>query len=226
VASVASKVRSYIDNLGSNVVFATKELLHCGGRNAVDHALSRFVGKKLITRLAAGVFVVLISAEVPTAAEIAQKKADVFHKKIIESKITHTGEWTFLTNGCRSSFRSIHGRVYFKTVSLRRIQGDRSREEAISLALGLRSFSPKRTASGQSNAPVARTTLEPSYRPSKIALSVDLCTSSGRSSGPGCRPGPSQNDHKFAEKGFSLLSNGFPALHPIEWLKGAISAWL
>jgi hypothetical protein len=179
MASVASMVRSYVDSLGRDVIFATKQLLHCGGRNAIDHALSRLVGQKHVTRLAAGVFVVLSSAEVPSASEIAHKKADAFNKRIFESKVADIVQWTFLTNGCRSSFRSIHGRVFFKTASPRRFC---RQESAVSPGQHLRligsTSSAERRPEHHSRRPAVQAT--PSCKTYKIALSLDVY-SSGRS---------------------------------------------
>lgn len=118
--STASRVRKLLSEIGENVVFTTRHFLKCGTRSGVDHALSRMVNKQQLTRLAAGVFVLATAANgIPPESEIAGAKAQAFGKRIL----VQTASDTFRTDGCRSSFVSVHGRLYFVPVSSRELNG-------------------------------------------------------------------------------------------------------
>lgn len=127
--STASNIRRHIEGRATNAIFTSKQILRqlCVSRDAVDSMLSRLVKKKVVIRLAAGVFVLATGmTQAPQASEIAAAKAEAFGKRVLNS--THPtatpqeNETEFLTDGCRTSFNSIHGRLQFKTVSMRKLK--------------------------------------------------------------------------------------------------------
>lgn len=112
--STAARVRAIVLNFARNVVFTTGELLACGTRNAVDIELCRLVKSGAIKRLAAGVFANLSSvSEPPGIVEVARAKAQRFGKRIMCDTLSSETVNEFLTDGCTSSFASMHGRIYF-----------------------------------------------------------------------------------------------------------------
>jgi hypothetical protein len=121
MASAASRVRNQIRNFGAGVVFTTRQLLKLGTRNAVDHTLSRLVRQKIIRRVAAGVFILVAAAShTPSADEIAIAKAAAFNRRILGQKTVQEGTMSiriYEIDGCRSSFKSIHGRLFFIPVT-------------------------------------------------------------------------------------------------------------
>jgi hypothetical protein len=125
MSSASSRIRNQIKSLGPGVVFATKQLLCLGTRAAVDHALCRLVGAGAIKRLAAGVFIaVATAAQDPGADEIARVKAAAFNRRIFAQKTVNIGSQTirkYEIDGCRSSFKSVHGRLFFVPVTAKRL---------------------------------------------------------------------------------------------------------
>ncbi len=116
--STASKIREQIRELGANAIFVSKQFLHLGTRNAVDLTLSRLEKKGRILRLAVGVFIAVSSdLKLPSALEIAQTKAAIYGKQISYERELQKETRKFCTNGCSSSFQTVHGRVYFKPIS-------------------------------------------------------------------------------------------------------------
>jgi hypothetical protein len=119
--STASMVRAKVEYFGPDIVFTTRDILECGKRTAVDHALSRLVKSGVIRRLAAGVFIAVVAtAPDPSAEEIAGAKAAAFRKHIYVKEtvlVDSQPVYRFRTDGCRSSFKSIHGRLFFVPVS-------------------------------------------------------------------------------------------------------------
>ncbi len=117
--SVASAVKQLIADIGPNVLFSTRQILsrcRTKARNAVDLALRRLVEKAVIMRIAAGQFI-LISKDLslPSAVEVARAKAETFGKRIYESN--EKDNLSFLSNGCKSSFKSVHGRISLKHIA-------------------------------------------------------------------------------------------------------------
>ncbi len=83
--STAALVRGYINRLPKNQAFATRELLAFGNRDAIDRQLGLLVMKRMIRRMARGVFVREDPGLVlPTMEEIAMVKARAFGKHIVE----------------------------------------------------------------------------------------------------------------------------------------------
>lgn len=112
--SVAAKVRNLVHSFGE-IAFSTAQVLSCGKRNAVDIELSRLVKQRVLKRLASGVFVLnIVSGELPSAREIARVKAKRFGKELVLGTSSTKGDNCFHTNGCRTTFRSIHGQIRFK----------------------------------------------------------------------------------------------------------------
>ncbi|MFA7340591.1 MAG: DUF6088 family protein [Candidatus Obscuribacterales bacterium] len=130
--SCVEQIIGLIESLAKGVLFATKDCLNFGLRNAVDKALSRLVKIGYIMRIARGVFVrpdsPLIVYDV---RDIAAFKAAVFNKTIAThgADLAHrfglvdeaSKEAVFYVGGCSSSFDSIVQRVYFKRASAKRI---------------------------------------------------------------------------------------------------------
>ncbi len=122
--SVAAKISAFASNITENVMFTTGQLLHLGNRNSIDIQLCRMVKSGVIKRLASGVFMKPSAKHaVPTAGEIAKIKAERFGK-IIGDRLPAkaTSKAVFYTNGCKSSFKSIQGRLYFKQRAIRNLK--------------------------------------------------------------------------------------------------------
>lgn len=124
--STAGKILQHIVSLGASIIFTTREMLHHGSRSSVDSTLSRLVGKGVIRRLAAGVFVAAKDLlQLPSAFEIAAARAQAFCKRLVKpvmaSQLSEDST-TFLTDGCRSSIATVHGRLHFKPVSMRKLK--------------------------------------------------------------------------------------------------------
>lgn len=151
--SITSNIKHHIENLGPNVIFTTRQMLHHGSRNAIDHTLSRLVKKAVIIRLAAGVFIAATGiSQLPPASAIIDAKSQAFDKRALEPLESYADKHSedsaiFLTDGCRSSFCSIHGRLYFKPASLRKLKQIESfRERTPVLAgFGSRDSTPNQT---------------------------------------------------------------------------------
>lgn len=125
MSSAAAKVRNYIKSLDSGTTFTTSHVLKYGSRDAVDNALRRAVRKGLLRRLAAGVFISALNEHNPSAFEIANAKAAAFGKHISTPETVRTESQyanKFLTDGCKSSFNSIHGRLFFSPASPQRLR--------------------------------------------------------------------------------------------------------
>lgn len=123
--STAGKILHHISNLGANVVFTTGEMLLHGSRSAVDSALSRLVRKEVIRRLAAGVFIAVEGMSwFPSALVIIIAKARAFKKRVFESSGGNepSNSNIFLTDGCRTSIATVHGRLHFRTTSMRKLR--------------------------------------------------------------------------------------------------------
>lgn len=116
--SAASKIRIFIDELSTEAIFTSGDVLRYGSRSAVDNELYEQVRNGKIKRLARGVFKkVAASYLTVTTFLIAQAKARRFGKEIsipFSSSKRNEGERIFWTNGGSTSFDSIHGRIYFR----------------------------------------------------------------------------------------------------------------
>ncbi len=128
MSSTAARVRKLIRAIAANVIFSTAEFLHCGSRNAVDIALCRLVKSGMIERLASGIFVVVPDkGSLPAAEAIAGAKALRFNKTILG---TVPGQLAaFFTDGCRTSFASVHGRLQFKQIAPSKLKSTYCRPE-------------------------------------------------------------------------------------------------
>lgn len=119
--SIAAKVRAMIKSFGVNIAFTTGQLLGCGNRKAIDVELCRLVKKGLIKRLAYGMFIQITAAiKIPGSFEIAKLKASRFGKWIDPAAETHRDN-VYHTNGCKSSFKTVYGRIQFKHIAPRKL---------------------------------------------------------------------------------------------------------
>lgn len=120
----AAGVRAFVDQLPNDAIFSRKQLVReFGSRGVVDNVLQRLCSENEIARVATGIYQKRAGASrLPSAREIIELRASAFGKQIIESEDSSTDCETFRTNGCRSSFRSIHGRLYFKPMNQGRPQ--------------------------------------------------------------------------------------------------------
>lgn len=136
--SIAAKVLDLITGFGE-VAFSTAQVLSCGNRNAVDIALCRLVKKRVITRLAAGIFVVNSDSGVlPSPGEIARAKASRFDKKLVEGRSGPQSAFCYFTDGCRSSFQTIYGRICFRHRSPSKRKSHHAHSEAVTNSQQLR----------------------------------------------------------------------------------------
>ncbi|MBX9724647.1 MAG: hypothetical protein K2X81_24800 [Candidatus Obscuribacterales bacterium] len=154
--SVASRVREFANNIADNVMFTTSQLLEFGSRNAIDIQLCRMVQSGVIKRLAAGVFIKPAANKlIPSACEIAKTKAERFGKIIAQRlNLLKPDELViFYTDGCRSSFRSVHGRLYFKHQAPRKLKQNKPVLEQNSAIQSMVIFSTtdNSISSGQTN---------------------------------------------------------------------------
>jgi hypothetical protein len=133
MGTAANRVRSFISGLPTHAVFARRQLIKLvPSRGAVDNTLSRLKSEKVITHLGTGVY--LKGVGTASAREIITVKATWFGKEIID--VVSGGEddgHTFLTNGCKSSFLTIHGRLTFRNIGPARakIITDRSTQQQV-----------------------------------------------------------------------------------------------
>ena len=132
--STISMIRDHIAELPDDTIFATRDFLDYGSRNAVDLAIFRLVTIMEIRRLARGLFMKFKSnMKLPDISVIAEAKARAFGKKIkehgvkvairiglLEEKYLRTKINRFITSGCSSSFQSIRGRIFFFSTSARK----------------------------------------------------------------------------------------------------------
>jgi hypothetical protein len=146
--SCAGEIINLIDGLSQGALFATKDCLNFGLRNAVDKALSRLVKIGCIVRVARGVFARGDTDPTCfTVASIAAFKASVYNKVIAthgallcrnfgwsnesnseanskasaQANSEELCETTFYVGGCSSSFESIVQRIHFRRSSAKRI---------------------------------------------------------------------------------------------------------
>ena len=117
MAETARKVWAHILAIGVGNAFATADLLHLDQRGNVDRNLCRLVKSRKIVRLADGVFYLPgPDCTVPGTREIAKAKGRAFMKKVCPSD---KDPQKFFTDSCRSSFRTVHGRVHWQHKSPR-----------------------------------------------------------------------------------------------------------
>ncbi|MBS1991330.1 MAG: hypothetical protein JSS83_12485 [Cyanobacteria bacterium SZAS LIN-3] len=130
--TVKSKIRRHFANTPPNTMVATRQLLIHGNRASVDKVLQHLVKTHYIHRLARGVFIRFMGNRVwPTLEEIAAFKAEAFgrdkrkHGNDTAAKLKLKNQAneapTYYIDGGHSSFSSIHGRIYFKRVSKKRM---------------------------------------------------------------------------------------------------------
>lgn len=135
---VSISLSAKIGRIPKGQAFATRELLACGPRNAIDQALSRMVKQGRLERLTRGVFwVPYVGIAKPSLQEIILVKARAFGKKILthgkdackELRLTDDGniEMTFATDGNSSNFLVDDTRIYFKKTTMPRMMAGESR---------------------------------------------------------------------------------------------------
>lgn len=126
--SAAGSVKSHMQNSDGEVV-SSQDLVRYGPRSAIDSAIRHLIRKKIIMRVASGAFVLRDGLrELPSAQQIIEAKARAFGKTVVPAASNDSKE--FWTDGCRSSFNSIHGRLKFRTRSPRKLkQLSRSRKD-------------------------------------------------------------------------------------------------
>ncbi len=132
MTTTATMIRKHVFSLESGRIFATRDMLMHGSRSAVDHATSRLVHKKVIIRLARGIFVRNDQqTEMPEIAEIAMAKAAAFGRDMYFDLLDaarllclvsgKSKENVFSTTSRSSKFDTIHGTVHLKGVSVRKV---------------------------------------------------------------------------------------------------------
>ena len=129
--STAHRIKKEIDFLPRDQIFTTQELLHLGGRNAIDAELYRLVKAKAISRLARGVFIKAdATRKAITTLKVAEAKAKAFGKTIClygetavhklglsKSLSNKTNRETFYTSGATSSFKFADKTIQFISAS-------------------------------------------------------------------------------------------------------------
>lgn len=148
--ATANLVRRYISRLSRGQVFATRELLTFGKRGAIDKTLHRLVTKGAILRLARGIFVRAdINLKTPSVEEIVRAKARAYSKMAVSLGSTIAPKYDLKKNtkgksvcrrarcnnlncesespagsygvvGAASSFQTLYGRVFFRSISPRK----------------------------------------------------------------------------------------------------------
>lgn len=127
----SAQILQHIDQLASDAVFTTRDLLTYGKRGAVDQTLYRMVKCGLIIRLARGVFIKnVIGQREVSLREVAETKAAAFGKKLM----THAHDCAiklglidepnqlvmFNVSGHSSSFKCGDVQIILQGVSARR----------------------------------------------------------------------------------------------------------
>jgi len=136
----AAAVRRYILNAAGSLIARRELMVLCGSRGVVTNELARLIAKGIIRRVAVGVYsVVARSVEVEGAFEIATVRCRAFGKRILSGvndgfKARCKGQTTVITDGCRTSFKSIHGRIFLKASSPRRLKPGRRTQSNIAAA--------------------------------------------------------------------------------------------
>jgi len=123
------RVRAYIENLCTNL-FTRRQLIAVDGRRGVvDNVLARLLVESVIERVATGVYSLRKNQiRTPTAADIAHLRVKAFGKQVVlkigddQFNADHSNSRSFYTNGCRTSFMSIHGRIVLKAIAPRYCQ--------------------------------------------------------------------------------------------------------
>lgn len=119
-------IRSHVNSIGSNDLFTTAEVLHCGPRPRVDQALYIMVRKRELVRWANGVFS-KPSARPPSPTTVAKVKAMARGETLLECPVS-TGATNgihyivFLTTGSDSSFKFGDIRIQFKHACRRKLK--------------------------------------------------------------------------------------------------------
>lgn len=129
VIAVAARVREHIDDLPDDCMFATRELLFIGKRNAIDMELHKLVKTGVLRRITRGVFKKNIPGlKMPEIEEVAEFKATAFKKKFARHGVSaalqiqllkeydcRENEFLFYTSG--SSSRLKFGKYTIRYVS-------------------------------------------------------------------------------------------------------------
>lgn len=117
--STTSCIRRHIDSLGTDDLFTTTDVLHCGTRPSVDQALYRLTKSREVVRWTSGVFSTA-SARRPSAEEVARAKTRARGDMLmIHSFAQDNKHPEFSITGSSSSFRFGTVRVYLKRASKR-----------------------------------------------------------------------------------------------------------
>jgi hypothetical protein len=135
-----SYIQRHIRNLPKGQMFTTRTMLIYGKRSAVDSALGRLVASGFIVRKARGVFATEHCPD-HTIEAIAEVKSRAFGAKIVKHAETILRELTlisddpndpnsskavFARDGHSTSFATVHGRVYLKGISPKKMRLRRS----------------------------------------------------------------------------------------------------
>lgn len=82
----SAQIRWHISRMGDGELFATRDLLSYGPRQAIDKAIQRMIKRKMIIRLARGVFMKALyikgKLSLPPLIDIVRTKAVAFGKRI------------------------------------------------------------------------------------------------------------------------------------------------
>lgn len=136
-------VRRFINKLPPGRIFVTRELLTYGTRKSIDWLTWSMVAEEELVRLARGVFIKYEEGmKMPTMQEIAEAKARAFGKLIIPTMESlakkhglskpktvdrrkkefadDEGGAQFAVVGCKGDFKTIHGKVKFKSLAPRK----------------------------------------------------------------------------------------------------------
>lgn len=131
--SGAAAVRNYISNLSGSLVTRRELIARFESDDAVDKELGRLIARRLVERVAAGVYSVLANRRNrESALAIAEARCRAFGKRLVFLNDEQTGErqsmrTSYFSDGCSTSFNSVHGRICLKPVAPRKISAVRNR---------------------------------------------------------------------------------------------------
>lgn len=125
-------IREVVDGMPEGQIFATRDMLKYGSRNAVDMTLYRLNASKVITRLTYGLYMKGGPTVLkPPIEEIARLKARAFHRNVVivsadlaeklDLPFENEAVGVFATNGRTASIKTCHGTVGFIGGSVRKI---------------------------------------------------------------------------------------------------------
>jgi hypothetical protein len=134
-------IGKFVDQLAVREVFCSKDLLPFAERSQIDNVLSRMTKKRIIIRLARGIYCRKDhkDPELPSMLEIISAKARVFKRRLgkaskklkakaktlyqrLKEKTNRT--LVLFTTSATSSMQTIYGRVYYQQASARWLEPD------------------------------------------------------------------------------------------------------